>query len=82
MFKIGCLDGANLKDRVLSIVDALTHTWFPDIHAFPWGPHDQVPIPTERTSAEDPVNVFDRAGGCQWNLPAASSLRLRPRPSH
>lgn len=54
------------------IVDAHTHIWSPNPRAYPWAPHDQVPVSTERAGVEDLLNAFDRAG-------VAGGLCLQPR---
>lgn len=53
-------------------VDAHAHIWSSNLRAYPWGPHDQVPIPADRASAEDLVDVFDRVG-------VAGGICLQPR---
>lgn len=54
------------------IVDAHTHIWSSNRRAYPWGPHDQVPVSTDRTSAEDLLDLFDRVG-------VAGGVCLQPR---
>lgn len=54
------------------IVDAHLHIWSADSDAYPWAPHDQVPLPTAPASAEDLVRTLDQAG-------VAGAVCLQPR---
>lgn len=53
-------------------VDAHIHIWSGDTRSYPWAPHDQVPLPTVRFTAEDLLSTLDRAG-------VAAAVCVQPR---
>jgi len=55
----------------VTIIDAHVHIWDVD-SAYPWAPHDQVPIPTERATAEDLLRTLDQTG-------VSGAICLQPR---